>query len=785
MNAIRISRITLTTIILCALYLPVQAADVPEIFKAAFSGDGQAIERLLKAGAAPDERGSNGATVLIVAAHNGHDHIVRALIDAGADVNARMKIGRTALHQAAQGGYMNVVATLIAHGANVDAKDVDGYTPLIVAARKHNRIVRVLIDAGADVNAGTKKGRTALHQSAQNRNNSVVATLIAHGAIVDTKNLDGHTPLMFASFAGDDHIVRVLINAGADINATSKRGRAALHLASENGNNDVVTTLIANGANVDAKDVDGYTPLIVAAIGSGDNVTVNTLISNRADIEARTVDSATPLIAAALQNNGEAFYALLKQGADINATTKQGSTPLRIATSKSNRDFIEELLRRGADANIPDASGDTALDEATVNRDGTIRLLLLNAGARAKRTGLEFGTEYIIGKPEDLTAASLTVNTKEGTRSFLVGPKTLLCADGKETKDLKKISIAKTITVFVGMNERTARKIYNQGTTMRIKDSKLVAEGPLECTRNPSKEALLNRGANPSVEAKSNAAIGSQYKILIAVPDFVISQSNLEEEGVASQGALLLRNRLDSSGYINTIVSQRVNQLKRLDLGEDTSLYEKWKELGVQALIKGEYSATKDRINIKLMLFDVSNNKLVIGKRYSGRPSHLGRIMHKFADKVVYHLTGKEVAQARISEGHNNKSEEPSKHKKAPEKITNILNQEVEPLLLKGSGNMATIYRGKLVAFNEPIVTVHGKFILGESRLQAIKCKLSSRKTRGIRYFDGGALEQAVFAGGPTPDPTIIDKIKHWVGRNVKVGPLDEDCVYFELVGDK
>ncbi|MCP3676916.1 MAG: hypothetical protein GY721_04820, partial [Deltaproteobacteria bacterium] len=107
-----------------------------------------------------------------------------------------------------------------------------------------------------------------------------------------------------------------------------------------------------------------------------------------------------------------------------------------------------------------------------------------------------------------------------------------------------------------------------------------------------------------------------------------------------------------------------------------------------------------------------------------------------------------------------------------------------EPPLLKSSGNAARIFAGKLVSFKPPIVTVHGKFILGEDKLQAIKCKLSSRKTRGIRYFDGGALELAIL-GGPTPDSTIDNKIKGWIGHNVKVGPLGEDCVYFELVDDK
>ena len=65
------------------------------------------------------------------------------------------------------GGYENVAKVLIAAGADLNAKDKDGNTPLRWAAlHDHGDVAKMLIDAGADINAKANNGRTALMDAA-------------------------------------------------------------------------------------------------------------------------------------------------------------------------------------------------------------------------------------------------------------------------------------------------------------------------------------------------------------------------------------------------------------------------------------------------------------------------------------------------------------------------------------------------------------------------------------------------------------------------------------------
>lgn len=86
----------------------------------------------------------------------------------------------------------------------MSVRDADGSTPLHCACWKgHEAVVRVLLDAGADVNAENANehwGTTPLHAAAHANRRRIAELLIAQGANINARNLNNRTPLDETSF---------------------------------------------------------------------------------------------------------------------------------------------------------------------------------------------------------------------------------------------------------------------------------------------------------------------------------------------------------------------------------------------------------------------------------------------------------------------------------------------------------------------------------------------------------------------------------------------------------
>lgn len=231
------------------------------------------VRELLAMGAdanAQDEKGEKGWSALAHAADNGHASVVAALIAAHArpdDVCAcrgYLDGGYSPLIMAAYRGHVDVASSLIAAGAAVNARTQEGMTALMWAARGNAdaQLLLRLLDAGADPNLRDAKSNTALIYSVHSVES--MRTLIGHGADVNAQSNDGATALMTA--AAGDHVesVRYALAAGAELHARSRFGRTALMVAVRNGAAASVRLLIAHGGKVNDKDVDGKSVLVHA-----------------------------------------------------------------------------------------------------------------------------------------------------------------------------------------------------------------------------------------------------------------------------------------------------------------------------------------------------------------------------------------------------------------------------------------------------------------------------------------------------------------------------------------
>ena len=119
-----------------------------------------------------EQRNTKDESVLMMAAFKGDLDIARALIDKDADVN---KPGWTPLHYAATKGHLKMMDLLLEHYAFIDAQAPNGNTPLMMAAFYSTpEAVKLLIQAGADVNMRNSGGKTALDlaQMSNHRNSA-------------------------------------------------------------------------------------------------------------------------------------------------------------------------------------------------------------------------------------------------------------------------------------------------------------------------------------------------------------------------------------------------------------------------------------------------------------------------------------------------------------------------------------------------------------------------------------------------------------------------------------
>jgi ankyrin repeat protein len=130
------------------------------------------------------------------------------------------------------------ISELLEKGANPNAKYADDQTALMLAV-EHNRedTVKLLLDAGADVQAVDKKGRSALHVACQMAYTkpSTIELLLDKGANIDAQTKDDLklTPLMTAVLSENEAVVKTLLQRSANVTLRAETGETALDMAKQ------------------------------------------------------------------------------------------------------------------------------------------------------------------------------------------------------------------------------------------------------------------------------------------------------------------------------------------------------------------------------------------------------------------------------------------------------------------------------------------------------------------------------------------------------------------------
>ncbi|KAF3888140.1 MULTISPECIES: ankyrin repeat domain-containing protein [Nostocales] len=263
----------------------------------AMYGNLKKVQKAIAQGIDVNAIGSNGCTALMYAASYGHIPVIEALLNAGAEPNILsdsddgLGEGKTALMMAAESFFasnrVEVIKLLVQAGADVNLKGDNGQTALMCAAFGafgYIECVKTLIDLGADVNARDDDGNTLLMKVELHGREFRIAPMLRQAGASEEGMAE--IALIKASEDGDVQRVRELINTGVNVNHFHG---AALGNAAYKGHREIIELLIQAGANVNLGVKSGLTPLARAA-HEGHSEIVRLFLQAGADLHARCHD---------------------------------------------------------------------------------------------------------------------------------------------------------------------------------------------------------------------------------------------------------------------------------------------------------------------------------------------------------------------------------------------------------------------------------------------------------------------------------------------------------------
>ncbi|XP_049777628.1 serine/threonine-protein phosphatase 6 regulatory ankyrin repeat subunit C-like [Schistocerca cancellata] len=357
------------------------------------------VRLLLEAGADAKSCDTEGKTPLCIAVEKGSRDAVQALIKAGVETSCFGKDLLTkCLHIAVGAHDSELISRMLAEGADINGRyrglyegppsrekghtikclgcfdselevhaSISGQSPIFEALRS-KKMLKLLIDAGADVNFKDDHGWSPLQEALSSGSFKGLNMLLDVGADPSSVDDCGVSLLHMLASRPVDHkefskITERLIQSGMRVNVADHNGRTPLHYAAKEGNWKYLKILIDAGGDVSSVDVNGATPLLMIA-NRCYTQTAQTLIDAGANITASDIHGQKIIHRASQIGNTTAIDYLMEVWPLVWGCDNHGNTVLHFATKSSNNRLriIEHILSmKLASVDERNAGGQTAL----------------------------------------------------------------------------------------------------------------------------------------------------------------------------------------------------------------------------------------------------------------------------------------------------------------------------------------------------------------------------------------------------------------------------------------
>jgi ankyrin repeat protein len=409
----------------------------------------------------------------------------------------------TELLLAAERGDEKMVRLLLERGVDIDTKDSKGRTALILAAaRGDEEIVGLLVDKAANPNVQDEYNWSALQHAVWRGHSAVVGLLLKERADLNVQDEHIWASLYLGAERGDKEAVQLLLQQTGQTAPHGDvplcdGGQTALHRGAWGGSKAVVKLLLGKMDGVNMRDNNGRTALHVAA-NEGHREVVQLLLENGADVEITDNNQRAALHEAAMKGHEAAVRRLIDSGASFNSEDKDGQTPLCLAVWNGHEAvvpllvgkepiratyeiIVRQMVDGKVDINDRDLQGETALIWGARNgRDAVMRLLLdKKPDVEAKDSHGKTALTWAVQNGHEV-AARLVVN------------------NGANIKAKDKDGWTALHRVAEKGHERVARLLVNKGADVNARDNR--GQTPLHIAAQHWHEAvarlLVETGAN-------------------------------------------------------------------------------------------------------------------------------------------------------------------------------------------------------------------------------------------------------------------------------------------------